>query len=423
MRSRLCATGVLAIAVLSGWSLSWCASQRPSNRSTWGRILVIGDEQESQRGRDFAELYDPATNRFAVRRPAMKNGRNSASATVIRSGPNAGKVLITGGFSEGHGGPLTTTELYDPATNRFIRGPNLSVDLDDHTATEIGSGSKAQWILVAGFETTNLYDPMRNRFVVGRPMIDQRAGHTATVVTSGPDEGKILFAGGILDNKPSNYSGRVTELYDPVSNSFEVGAAMNTGRNNHTATVIPSGANAGKILLVGGWTDRTVKKDVSIPVSLASTELYDAATRSFAQPNMTATLKAARAFHTATVISLGPNAGGILIAGGQRDDENPLSSTEIYDPATNSFKPGPAMHSPRSQHAAIVIASGSNAGKILIAGGMELGCYSVKRGCAPVLLSSTEIYDPTTNTFTPGPEMHGAPGQTLAIQLPPAPLR
>lgn len=268
MRSRLCATGVLAIAVLSGWSLSWCASQRPSNRSTWGRILVIGDEQESQSGRDFAELYDPATNQFAVRRPAMKNGRNGASATVI-----------------------------------------------------------------------------------------------------------------------------------------------------------PSGANAGKILLVGGWTDRTVKKDVSIPVSLASTELYDAATRSFAQPDMTATLKAARAFHTATVISSGPNAGGILIAGGQRDDENPLSSTEIYDPATNSFKPGPAMDSPRSQHAAIVIASGSNAGKILIAGGMELGCYSFKRGCAPALLSSTEIYDPTTNTFTPGPEMRAAPGQKPAIQLPQAPPR
>jgi hypothetical protein len=170
-------------------------------------------------------------------------------------------------------------------------------------------------------------------------------------------------------------------------------------------------------LLVGGWLPDNGKENIP----LRSTELYDPLSNSFARPGATATLKVARASHTATVISSGPNAGKVLLAGGQQDDQHLLSSTEIYDPATDSFNPGPAMHSPRSQHVAITIASGSNAGKILVAAGFGFQCD--KYGCIAVPLSSTEIYDPATNTFTPGPSMRGAPGDAVAVQLPRSPLR
>ena len=192
---------------------------------------------------------------------------------------------------------------------------------------------------------------------------------------------------------------------------------MNAGRWGHTATVITAGSEAGKILLVGGWLENRGEK----LVPLASTELYDPATNTFAPPSATATMQTARGDHTATIISSGPNAGKILIVGGQQDDQHFLSSTEFYDPATNRFGPGPPMHSRRSQHIAITIAAGPNAGKILIAGGLGFQCD--KYGCVPVLLSSIELYDPATNGFIPGPPMRGAPGDVVALQLPAAPLR
>ncbi|HYB91561.1 MAG TPA: kelch repeat-containing protein [Candidatus Binataceae bacterium] len=404
--------GALATALLMRRSIAWGISATTGG-STWGQILFVCDERDGGHpARDVAELYDPISNQFAALRPVMMTGRTGTTATVIVTGPNAGKILVAGGFNQKKG-PLASSELYDPATNRFTGGPNLSIDLDDHTATVIGSGPRSGWILIAALRTTNLYDPLSNDFLVGPGMISERIDHTATTIPSGPNAGKILFAGGM------GHSGTVTDLYDPTHDSFEPGPPMNFGRDQQTASVIPTGPDAGKILLVGGWGERLIKEDIAVPVPLASTELYDPATNRFAPPKGTATLKFARGSHTATVISLGPNTGKILIAGGQQDDEHVLSSTEIYDVAANRFDPGAVMHSARTQHAAMAIASGPNAGKILIAGGLGLQCD--RHGCASVPLFSTEIYDPVANAFTRGPDMRGAPGDLVAVQLPQSP--
>src|SRR5260370_35963499 len=108
------------------------------------------------------------------------------------------------------------------------------------------------------------------------------------------------------------------------------------------------------------------------------------------------------AHHTATVIPAGPHAGQILIAGGQQGINDVLSSTELYDPLTDTFSAGPVMGSGRTHHVAITILSGPDAGKILIAGGAGARCAS-GRGCTFVQLASTELYDPKTNAFAPGP--------------------
>ena len=205
----------------------------------------------------------------------------------------------------------------------------------------------------------------------------------------------------------------LTELYDPGSNTFAPGPSLNVLRQSHTATVLDSGPNAGAVLLVGGWGKKLDP--------LASTELYDPVTNTFAPPSATATMKIARSLHTATLLFSGPNTGKILIAGGQQDDDRLLSSTELYDPATNRFAPGPAMYSRRTQHAAMTITSGPNAGKILIAGGEGMRYGKSGGDCVSTSLASTELYDPATNTFALGPLMRGAPGRVVAVQLPPAP--
>ena len=126
--------------------------------------------------------------------------------------------------------------------------------------------------------------------------------------------------------------------------------------------MISSGPNAGKILLAGG-EDRNYGT-----VSLASTELYDPVANKFA---VGPAMSDARYAHSATVIESGPNAGKIFLAGGFNTAYGPLTSTELYDPATNKFAVGPKMNAARFGHSATVIASGPNAGKILLAGGFE----------------------------------------------------
>ncbi len=357
----------------------------------YGRIVDLGSTEIEPRLAS-TELYDPLTNTFAAG-PNMHVAREEHSATMIVAGPSAGKILIAGG--EGDDGFLASTELYDPLSNRFIAGPKMSTVGIDHTATAIASGPNAGKILLAGgydtyeeVNSTELYDPASNTLAPGPSMRDPRTDHTATVIVSGPNAGKILIAGGngssFADGK--FYSGALasTELYDPASNMFASGPPMSVARRWATATAIASGPNAGKILIAGGFGESRRRP-------LSTTDLYDPASNRFTPGP---TMSVAREEHTATMIAEGPHAGKILIAGGIGTDEHYLASTELYDPATNTFAPGPTMYVARNQDAAAAIASGPNAGEILLAGGAGY----------PGALASAELYDPATNKFAPPPK-------------------
>lgn len=362
------------------------------------------------------ELYEPLSASLTASTPPMCTPRESATATLLTTGPNAGKVLVAGGGNDsfsfhcgtlGSVGTLVSTELYDPADSRFKRGPNMMQAREAHTATVITVGPNAGKILFAGggngnspyvIAATEIYDPVANTFVAGPDMKTRREWHTATVIPLGPNEGKILIAGGSNSERLSS-----TELYDPVANTFSPGPNMNAERASHTATEITSGPNSGKILFAGGNSE------------LASTELYDPSLNMFVKgPDMSVP----REGHTATEITSGPNKGRVLLVGGG-NHESTLASTELYDPTANTFaRPADTatMNIPRVSHTATVVGAGSNAGKVLIAGGGntdQKGNFNV--------LSSTQLYDPATNTFAPGPAMNTGRRLAVAIQLPLAP--
>ena len=81
--------------------------------------------------------------------------------------------------------------------------------------------------------------------------------------------------------------------------------------------------------------------------------------------------------------------GKIWVVGGC-DAWNPLSSVEIYDPATNAWKPGPPMGTPRRGCGLVV-----SKGLLYVVGGSD-GTQS---------LCTTEVYDPRMNLWTSGPNM------------------
>jgi hypothetical protein len=103
---------------------------------------------------------------------------------------------------------------------------------------------------------------------------------------------------------------------------------------------------------------------------VATAEVYNVATGTFTSAGALAT---ARFSHAAATL---PD-GKILIAGGSdavspangATEVNPLASVELYDPASATFKPAPAMTMPRVGPTATVLQSG----KVLVAGGNAAG--------------------------------------------------
>jgi len=240
------------------------------------------------------------------------------------------------------------------------------------TATLLPNGL----ILIAGgfggnrafLASSELYNPQTNSFLPAAGTAAMNTGRDAATATLLPN-GRVLIAGGFAGDHNFLAS---TELYDFTTNSFVASAgtaAMNTGRQDAAAALLPNG----KVLIAGGVA--------AGGNPLASTELYDPATNSFALK--TAAMNAAHDGATATLL---PN-GKVLIAGGFDSNFNASSGTELYNPATNTFATAtPSMNAGRKQALATLLPNG----KVLIAGGIDTNFNP---------LASTELYDSATNTF------------------------
>jgi len=127
---------------------------------------------------------------------------------------------------------------------------------------------------------------------------------TATLLPTG----KVLVAGGSTGAGAQGTS----ELYDPATGIFTPSGSLNTARVVHTATLL----NNGLVLLAGGLATASGS---SVP--LASAELYDPATGTFAA---TGSLNTARFYHTATLLPTGK----VLVSGG--DNFVRLATSELY---------------------------------------------------------------------------------------------
>jgi sarcosine oxidase gamma subunit len=73
-----------------------------------GKVLIVGGAG-AQAFLSSSELYDPASNSFAVG-PSMSTARAALAATLL---PNGG-VLVVGGFDANNEGGVTDTDLLSP---------------------------------------------------------------------------------------------------------------------------------------------------------------------------------------------------------------------------------------------------------------------------------------------------------------------
>jgi hypothetical protein len=168
-----------------------------------------------------------------------------------------------------------------------------------------------------------------------------REYHTATLLAGG----KVLLAGGRTKSGNGYVYLSSAELYDPVTNTFTaVSAAMSAARFAHIAVPVTAGPNSGKVLIAGGANS----------AALATTELYDPATNTFAP---TGSLSTARQYLTASPIS-----NGILVAGGLNSSGR-VGTGQVYQ--GSAFVGNATMKAARSAHTATVLSDGN----VLVVGG------------------------------------------------------
>ena len=211
------------------------------------------------------------------------------------------------------------------------------------------------------------------------PMTVPRAAHQATLLESG----QVLVTGGCAG--ACDVTHRSAERYDPASRSFDAAGSMAVARNSHAAVAL----HDGRVLVVGGWEERR---------ATASAELFDPAGESFKPANE---MTEARAVPVAVRLA----DGRVLIIGGQTSELAPLSTAELFDPATTEFARTGSMTVPRIGHAAVAL----DDGRVLVTGGLP-----ERRGR---VLRSAEIYDPRTGTFKPTGDMTVARMKHAAVRL------
>jgi N-acetylneuraminic acid mutarotase len=106
---------------------------------------------------------------------------------------------------------------------------------------------------------------------------------------------------------------------------------------------------------------------------------------------------------TATLL----NNGKVLIVGGVNQDVT-SGSAELFDYTNNTFTKVPTGITPRHFHTATLL----NDGRVLIVGGLAASTDTAQT------LTDAQLYDPTTNTFTPTGALHVARFYQMATKLP-----
>ncbi len=222
-------------------------------------------------------------------------------------------------------------------------------------------------------KSAEIYDPSTNTWRATGAMNHPRFG---AAVVALPKLGQVLAAGGGAAEDNTTISSSA-EVFDPRAGTWKVATPMGSCRMSPSAAVLASG----DVVLVGGiGCDGKAQ---------ASTEIFHAATGDWTPA---ASMQQARWGHSSTVL---PD-GRILVVGGRStpprvEQEEVLSSAEIYDPGRDSWTPTSSLHVARALHVAALLTSS----KVIVAGGHGQDPADIHSST-----STAELYDPATGTWT-----------------------
>ena len=247
-------------------------------------------------------------------------------------------------------------DVFDPAVNSWMPlpippthriGPDM-VLLDDSRVLVVGgqdiAPSSPQDVILPFVGTTEIFNPSTKEWQQAATM-EQPLFRQAAVLLS---DGRVLVVGGVSlsDGKESARA----EIYDPATDTWTPTEDMATERGEPKAVLLSDG----RVLVTGD-------KSLDFRAVTGKAETYDPNTGTWTP---TGDLSNSSRGHSLTLL---PD-GRVLAAGGVHPTNRHFgaySTTEIFDPTSNSWSPGPELAQPRIHHSATLTPDG----RVLLIGG------------------------------------------------------
>jgi N-acetylneuraminic acid mutarotase len=289
--------------------------------------------------------------------PPMAHKRNYATATVASDGT----VFVVGGSDDT--GAVNPTEEFDPKTNTWTGREQQPSATANVQSVRLGTG-----ILVTGLgdgTRTGEFFTGSKAWALGWPKTTNTFANVHSLVAL--SDTQALVFGAFTQN---------SELFTYSSTpNWAAAGSLSVSRIDTTGAKLPDG----RVIAMGGSVSPAL---FAKSVSVNTTEIWNPTTKTWsAGPNLLAKREAGK------VVTLA--GGALLLIGGRDTNVSPyvrLSSCEIWDPTTKTFKATGALADAREYHTATVLSTG----KVLVVGGYG----------ASGPLSTAELYDPATGKWT-----------------------
>lgn len=307
----------------------------------------------------------------------MQNERANVNAIKLRDG----KIFIYGGYEYNVGNKVSNkVDLYDPQTKRFkvlspSHVPRLHAsltELDDGRILLVGGYSSSPSTTHASVE---IYDFETNQWSIVASMPGRRTFHSALKLS----DGRVLVTGGAVEEDlfgPESEATQQPIIYDPVLDQWQTFGLPNVVHRFGAKLLQHSN---GTIYLIGGRTVFTAIADYKL------LEYFDEATQGWIAIDFALTHDVSyHVVHEQGQYAFELPDGRIILSSGI-----PI----IFDPDTETLSLTGGMTSadvpsaPRNLYGASVLTS---SGKLIRAGGSWDNA---------TLTDTTEVYDPTTDTW------------------------
>ncbi|MDQ3889014.1 MAG: DUF1929 domain-containing protein [Actinomycetota bacterium] len=273
-----------------------------------------------------------------------------------------GRLFATGGHVPGgaYGDGVKNTNFFDPSTNRWTAGPDLSIERWYPTNVELGNGN----VLIFGgskdtattADTVDLYDAASNTM--------KRLPDTATKKVNNYPRMHLLPSG-----KLANTNAKGTTFFDPATNSWSFVANMNFGgRGQSDMSVLLPGLS--KVLEAGGTNSTSGVTNTAEIIDFSQAKPRWRYTASMNNPRM-----------YANAVTLAD--GTVLMVGGGRGPgiyDNPVYNAELFDPVSETWTVMAAQKAPRIYHSTAVLLPDGR----VVSAGQDKGSYQF----------TAEIYSP-----------------------------
>ena len=209
-----------------------------------GKIYVFGGiTLVERRGKKIqktlarVEVYHPAADAWEQRKDAPLFPRANMAIAAL-----GGKIYVIGGISNAGAGERVL-EAYDPATDTWVRGPDLIERRRDPSGGAVngkiyalgGWRKENHWV-----EIVEEYDPATNLWTRKKDMPTPRDWLSSNSPAVG---GKIYVIGGLDGVAPVS----AVEAYEPATDTWTQGKKMPTKRRSLAVSAVK-----GKIYVIGG---------------------------------------------------------------------------------------------------------------------------------------------------------------------------